>query len=86
MLETLTLRPQNVIVLGAFKELIKLKGWCPYKKRLHMQRERERDQTHECREGRLHEEEGDNFRSQAKVVPFTTLISDFQLPRNIAVV
>lgn len=51
-----------------------------------MQRERERDQTHECREGRPHEEEGDNFRSQAKVVPFTTLISDFQLPRNIAVV
>ena len=74
-----------MIVLGAFKELIKLKGWCPYKKRLRC-RERERDQTHECREGRPHEEEGGNFHSQAKVVPFTTLISDFQLPRNIAVV
>ena len=30
-----------MIVLGAFKELIKLKGWCPYKKRLRC-RERER--------------------------------------------
>lgn len=48
--------------------------------------QRERDQTRECRDGRPHEEEGDNFHSQAKVVPFTILISDFQLPKNIAVV